>query len=630
VNHVNKSQNDSPALRSHGVKGRYAFTSLAAILVLAALYLLSRYNYLLFHSLAEGFSIVIAFAIFAIAWNSRRFIDNNYLLLIGIAYLFIGGIDFMHTLAYRGMDVFLGFATNPATELWISARYLESLSLLAAPLLMHRKLRVNMTFLAYAIVTGLILTSIFYWHIFPAAFIEGVGLTPFKVISEYIISLILVGAIVLLFRHRSEFNARVFRLVVASIVITIASEMAFTLYTDAYGIANMIGHLLKIASFYLIYKALIETGLRRPYDLLFRNLKHSEQRWSTTLSSIGDAVIATDVAGKVTFMNAVAESLTGWGFNEASGKPITEVLHIINENTRKVMENPVIRVIQEGSVVGLANHTVLVRKDGTEIPLDDSGSPIRDEDGKITGVVLVFRDITERRKAEKIKDEFIGLVSHELRTPMTVITGALNVAMSAGTTPEEAKEMLHEAAQSSEDLAQILDNLVELSRYQSDRFRLTTTSKDIGYVVQNVVETERRHLDRHHLSLTIAKDIPAIDIDEMRVKQIIRNLLSNAGKYSAPNTEIHISVKQKQGSVLIGVRDHGGGISQEEQARLFQPFERLQETSTTKAGLGLGLLVCKRLVEAHGGKIWVESVPGKGSTFYFSLPVRPRKGFAVS
>lgn len=130
------------------------------------------------------------------------------------------------------------------------------------------------------------------------------------------------------------------------------------------------------------------------------SLRESEQRWATTLASIGDAVIATDVSGKVMFMNGVAEELTGWTLSEASLKPVKEVFHIVNEQTRAEVEDPVSKVLEKGMIVGLANHTVLIRKDGTEVAIDDSGAPIRDKDGKTAGVVLIFRDITERKKAE--------------------------------------------------------------------------------------------------------------------------------------------------------------------------------------------------------------------------------------
>jgi PAS domain S-box-containing protein len=255
---------------------KYAYF-LTGVLVFLGIYLTSHYNYLLFHSLAEVFSIVIACGIFMIAWNSRRFLESNYLLFIGIAYLFVGGLDLIHTLAYKGMGVFHGYETNLPTQLWIAARYMESLSLFLAPLFFGRKLKANLIFLGYTLVTSILLLFIFYWNIFPVCFVEGVGLTPFKKISEYIISLILLGSIVLLLKNRKEFERNVLQWVVWSIIVTIVSELAFTFYIDAYGFSNLIGHFFKILSFYFIYKAIIETGLTHPYNLLFRNLKKSEE-----------------------------------------------------------------------------------------------------------------------------------------------------------------------------------------------------------------------------------------------------------------------------------------------------------------------------------------------------------------
>ncbi len=187
------------------------------LLAFLFLYLGSRYNYLLFHSLAELFSIIIAFAIFAIAWNSCRFMTNDYLIFLGTAFLFVSGIDTVHTLAYKGMAGFMGCNTSDlATQLWISARYLESLSLLAAPLFIHRKLRVKSTLSVYTLITALLMASIFYWRIFPFCFIDGVGLTPFKVASEYIISFILLCSISLLLRNRKEFGGGIVNLMVTS------------------------------------------------------------------------------------------------------------------------------------------------------------------------------------------------------------------------------------------------------------------------------------------------------------------------------------------------------------------------------------------------------------------------------
>ena len=251
------------------------------IVILAGLYLASLYNYLLFHSLSEIFSIFVACGIFVVAWNSRRFMDNNYLLFLGIAYLFIGGLDLVHTLAYKGMGIFSGYDANLPTQLWISARYIESMSLLIAPLFIHRKLNTRVVFVSYALLASLMLASIFYWNIFPDCFIGGTGLTRFKKISEYFICLMLMGSIFLLFQKKKEFDKNIFRLLIASIILTIGSELAFTFYIKVHDLSNLTGHFLKLISFYLIYKSIIESGFVKPYSLLFRNLKQREEELHT-------------------------------------------------------------------------------------------------------------------------------------------------------------------------------------------------------------------------------------------------------------------------------------------------------------------------------------------------------------
>ncbi len=249
-------------------------------LLLLGLYLTSLYNYLLFHSLAEIFSIVIAFSIFILAWNCRNIIDNKYLIFLGIAYLFVGFIDIVHTLAYAGMGVFQGFDANLPTQLWIIARYLESLSLLIACFILDkRKMKINFIILGYIITLSLLFLSIFYWKIFPSCFIEGSGLTPFKKISEYIISLILAATLFFLLKRKEKFDRKVLQWLVISILLTIVSELAFTFFISLYGLSNLIGHIFKIASFYFIYQAIIVTGLTKPNKLLFKNLQESEEKY---------------------------------------------------------------------------------------------------------------------------------------------------------------------------------------------------------------------------------------------------------------------------------------------------------------------------------------------------------------
>ncbi len=249
---------------------------LLGALVVVGLYLSSLYSYLLFHSLAEVFSIAVAWVIFFLAWNVRRYLPNSYLLFLGIAYACIGFMDILHLLAYKGMGVFPEYGANLPTQLWIGARYLESLTLLVAPLFFKIVLPPRFTFGVFFVIAGGVVAAIFT-GVFPDCYIEGSGLTVFKKSSEYAICLILVLSAVNLYRHRTELDERVFRLVLWSIILTIGSELAFTFYVSVYDFSNLVGHFLKIFSFFLVYKAIVEKGLSEPFDVLFRELKSAKQ-----------------------------------------------------------------------------------------------------------------------------------------------------------------------------------------------------------------------------------------------------------------------------------------------------------------------------------------------------------------
>ncbi len=255
--------------------------------VIGALYLTSLHSYLLFHSVIELFTVAVAVAVFGFAWNARHYL-NNYLLFVGIAALSVALLDLMHTLAYEGMGVFGEDTSNLATQLWTAGRYLQGVSVLVAPFLLGRRMRPYAAVVGFALVTGFLLAAIFAWDIFPTAYVEGSGLTAFKKISEYVVSTFYLGAIGLLWWKRESFEPRVRHLLVASLALTIASEISFTSYVSVYGEANMVGHFFRLAAFYALYKAVIETGLVRPYAILLRDLKQSEDRlreYSTTLEA---------------------------------------------------------------------------------------------------------------------------------------------------------------------------------------------------------------------------------------------------------------------------------------------------------------------------------------------------------
>jgi len=732
------------------VNKRPYVTILLGALVLFGLYLTSRHSYLLFHSLTEIFSVVVAFGIFVLTWNSRRFIDNSYILFLGIAYLFIGTVDLVHTLTYQGMGVFPGYGSDLATQLWIAARYVQSISFLAAPLLIGRKLRAPFVFLGYMVVTPLLLMSIFYWDIFPACFVDGVGLTPFKKISEYVISFIFLASIFLLYRKRREFDTSVFRFLVASIVVTICAELAFTLYTGPYALSNMVGHLLKIVSVYLMYRAIIWTGLAKPYSLLFRNLKQSEealraseQHYSALVRNLADAVFEIK-EGVITWCNDRVEGIYGYSKDELMGKDAsffyptgispTEFTKLVTRELKEKglfygstefkrkdgsvidVEYSITRIpdkyplevvavarditerkrIEEALRQSEANYRTLVESspDGV-ISVDDKvrvidcnegvcqllgysreelkGKDFRellasalpdklsfyydqlaqkglvetefeflgrggrtilvwakivgayDANGRLSQALVYIRDIAERKKLDQLKDEFIGLVSHELRSPLTVIMGAVNTALTEGArlSRDEMRQLLQDAAWETEVLSHLLGNLLELSRARADRLFLSREPVNVKDIVKDVVDKIKRQTSNHSFETDLPRVLPPVHADQLRLERILHNLLENAVKYSPDGGKIIISARLENDHMVIGVSDEGIGISLHDQAKLFSPFERLaaQRLEGIK-GIGLGLLVCRRLVEAHGGRIWVESEPGRGSTFYFTLPLK--------
>jgi PAS domain S-box-containing protein len=242
-----------------------------------------------------------------------------------------------------------------------------------------------------------------------------------------------------------------------------------------------------------------------------------------------------------------------------------------------------------------------------------------DEQGMIRGGFGTVQEITERKKIDTMKDEFIGMVSHEIKTPITVIMGSIHVAMTEGVTREEVRDMMTSAASSAESLASIVDNLLELSRAQANRLMIRRERVDIAEVARQVMRNMERKSAIHRFIVDFPPALPQVSAERVRVERVLSNLIDNAMKYSPKGGDVTVFAQREDGCLAVGVKDQGVGISSEDQMRLFKPFERLEATNTI-GGVGLGLNVCRHLIEAHGGRIWVESEPGKGATFLFTLP----------
>jgi len=452
-----------------------------------ALYLVKSHSYVLFHSLVEVFSIIIAAAIFALAWNARRYFDNGYILFIGISFLFVGFIDLIHTLAYKGMGVYPGYNSDLPTQLWIAARWLQALAFFAATFFLDRKLNRPLVVLAGGtVVLILLFLSIFYWQTFPSCFVEGTGLTPFKIASEYGISLILLISIVPLMKKKDKLHPRVRQLIIASILSTVASEMSFTLYTDAYGFFNALGHFFKVIAFIFIYKAVVSIGLKQPYDLLFRDLKirqdelrRSEERYHSLfkhmLNGMAYCKMEFDADGRpVDFIylavNDAFEKLTG--LKNVEGKRITEIMPSIRQDNPEFLE-----LYGRVATTGQPEKRELLLK-----PLDlwlyISVYSVEKEN-----FVAVFENITERRKAEKDYQSIFENVQEGIfrSTPEGKIILA-NEAM--------AKMFGYDSP--AEIMADITDAALQLYTYPEDRAKMKAIMEEQNVVRNYEIQFHRK------------------------------------------------------------------------------------------------------------------------------------------
>jgi PAS domain S-box-containing protein len=360
-------------------------------------------------------------------------------------------------------------------------------------------------------------------------------------------------------------------------------------------------------------------------------LREERARLHATLHGIGDAVIVTDAEGRVTMMNPVAQRLTGWN-EDAAGHLLAEVFRIINEQSRQPAENPVAQVLRQGQIVGLANHTVLIGKDGSERPIDDSAAPIKNEQGQTVGVVLVFRDVTERRRAEQVlkeavrrKDEFLATLAHELRNPLAPICNALELLRHADGKPavmEQARGMVERQVW---HMVRLVDDLLDISRITRGKLQLRKERVELAATIRSAIEAARPLVDTHghELTVTLPPQPVYLHADPIRLAQVFSNLLTNSAKYTEKGGHVWLTAERKGSEAVIAVRDTGIGIPAEHLSHIFEMFSQLTPAlERSQGGLGIGLALVRGLMELHGGTVEAHSAgPGKGSEFIVRMAV---------
>lgn len=473
-------------------KNDYVFV----LILIAALVSVSRVNYLLFHSLVEIAIIITGFLSFAFTWHLRRF-EFGPLLVIGILLGCTSIINIFHMLAFRGMGVFEADANLP-TQLWIASRYLFSIVILLTLLFNNYTFRPVALISTLMTVTVSLLVLVFTGN-FPDCFIQGVGQTSFKISSEYIISVFLIISMGLFWRKTKIFSPQVTWLVLYFFSFSILTELVFTSYLGVYDLSNMMGHIFQLLSFYFLYKAVVETGLVNPFELMFRNLN--------------DAI-----------------------------------------NTR---------------------------------------------------------------------DEFISIASHELRTPLTPIKIQLQMLLrelQKNDTLLGAKSIKY--ANSANELVnklnQLIDGMLDVTRLSTGHFELIKQKTDVTMLIKNLVAHYESIMTASHSNLSLTLEQVEVEIDPIRIEQVLTNLYLNALKYAAGSSVEIGLIKNKQGKVHIWVSDDGPGIPKEYQNLIFNRYER-GRSGNAVGGLGLGLYISRQIIEAHGGTLVLEKGATKGTRFLITL-----------
>ncbi len=647
------------------MKTRPAYVGhLFCLIILIGFFVISFNNYLLFHTLAELTSIAVAWCIFMIAWNTRTIAKNAYFLTIGVAYLWIGGLDLLHTLSYKGMGLFPGYDANLPTQLWIAARYLEGLSLLAALGLMDRAPKAAILMPLYGVISTAAAAAAL-GGVFPDCYVEGVGLTSFKIVSEWVICLLLVAAAGLLRRRRTAFDPYVFRLLAASIGLTIGAELAFTFYVSVYGLSNLAGHFFKLGSFYLIYLALVETGLRNPFSIVFRDLRlsqaalrESEQKFKTLIDDVLDSskvgIFILDSAFRVVWINKAISEYFGLDREGVIGRDKKQA---VRDRIQFIFDDP--EAYMEKVVATYENNTYMERFECHVLPGDGRqerwlqhwSQPI--EQGLYRGGRIEhYYDITERKEAEEqlktylqhleemveartrdlreaqaelivkerlaVLGHFAGNVSHELRNPLGAIgASAYLLRMKFGAADEKIREHVGRIESNVAKSDAIIESLLNLSRMEKPK----TARTDLTAFLPEALRTVKIPS-----TVETALDLPAApvfaDIDPEQIRMAVKNIVQNAIQAMDDSGTLSMSIRDAgAGRAELVIADTGPGIAPDYLEKVFDPL-----FSTKTHGIGFGLSITKMIVENHGGTVLAESPTDGGARFVMTFPqARPAR-----
>ncbi|MEO1372775.1 MAG: ATP-binding protein [Cyanobacteria bacterium J06635_10] len=380
------------------------------------------------------------------------------------------------------------------------------------------------------------------------------------------------------------------------------------------------------------------------------SLERLSRQSELILNSAGEGIYGLNPQGKLTFINPAAARMLGYGVEELiisiANKDLDtyptyilpEFPHLSGDGFMHAIlnhskpdgtpypwfENPIYATLETGAVQYITND-IFYRQDGTKFPVEYVSTPIL-EKNQIVGAVVIFKDITERQIVERMKNEFVSVVSHELRTPLTSIRSALGLLShgSLKNQPDKSQRMLEIAFDNTNRLVRLINDILDIERINSGKVTMEKQHCNAADLMIQAVDEMRAMAERAEIKLALTSVEANLWVDPDRIVQTLTNLLSNAIKFSPPRSTVYLSAKLQDSQILFQIKDQGRGIPEDKLETIFDRFQQVDASnSRNQGGTGLGLAICRSIVQQHGGKIWVESILGNSSTFYFTLPITP-------
>jgi PAS domain S-box-containing protein len=598
----------------------------AIVAIVGGIFLLSWFDPILSYVLAKTGTVGLALAIFILVWSNRSSFENPYLFVLGIGLFFAAGAMMLHPSSLDGGYPFSSLATNGVLQAWISGGLLAAATAIAAPLAIGRSLRPELL-LGIALAATTVLAVLIAIGLFPTAYSEGAGPTPFAIGIESGIVGGLVLGVLLLYRRRAVFDEEVFGVLVAGFACFIGAEIAVALSFGSIGGLNLLGSLLRLTACILFALAIVEFGVRRPYDILFRELdarrrelQDSREYAEGLLEHAPGPILVLDPEGRITRLNRAFERLTGLSANRLVGSMFEERLPGAAAIVTAVESAP-------ESVEGR-----IVHRDGSIRNVIWSAATLRDTDGRITANVIQGQDVTAQEEAEAqlraVIDElelsneglerYAYVASHDLQEPIRTVVSHVQLfeRKYKGQIDEDADEILGYIVEGGLRMQRLIQDLLLLSRVGQKKRPFEPV--DCEQVLRDVLR-DHRMLIRETRTVVQHDPLPVVCGDPLEISLIFAHLIENAIKFRSERPpSIRIGAERADGMWLFSVADNGIGIEPEYFDRIFVLFQRLH-TRERYQGTGVGLPICKKVIERHGGRIWVTSSP-EGSTFFFTLP----------